>query len=265
LEVIFLGTGGARVIIQKQLRATGGFRINGSLNLYFDPGPGALLRNLQFQQNPAKIDILFLSHCHVDHVNDANLFIEAMTENGKKRDKAVLGSVSVLEGNEKYDRIVTRYHQAMVDKYITMKAGDKQIVKGVKIEATPTKHTDETTVGFKISMEGKVIGYASDTEYFKELGEVFVGCDLLILNNLRPFGQYLAGHLTSDGVAKILKVAKPKKAVIQHFGMRMLRAGPEVEAKTIEKASGIETIAAKDGMRIEFGKTKESKLIDFEE
>lgn len=265
MELVFLGTGGARFIIQKQLRATGGFRINGLRNLYFDPGPGALLRNIQFKQNPAKIDILLLSHCHVDHVNDANLFIEAMTENGKRRDKAVVGSISVLEGNKEYDRIVTRYHQAMVDEYIRMKAGDKKIVKGVKIEATPTKHTDETTVGFKVTMEGKAIGYASDTEYFKELGEVFAGCDLLILNNLRPFGQYLAGHLTSDGVAKILKDAKPKKAVIQHFGMQMLRAGPEAEAKLIEKESGIETIAAKDGMKIELDNAREPKLIDFEE
>ena len=265
MELVFLGTGGARFVIQKQLRATGGFRINGLHNLYFDPGPGALLRNIEFKQNPTKIDILLLSHCHVDHVNDANLFIEAMTENGKRKDKGVVGSVSVLEGNERYDRIVTRYHQAMVDGYTVMRAGDKKIIKEVKIEATPTKHTDETTIGFKINMEEKVIGYTSDTEYFKGLGGIFTGCDLLILNNLRPFGQYLAGHLTSDGAAKILKDAKPKKAVIQHFGMQMLKAGPEAEAKAIEKESGVETIAAKDGMRIELGTTREPKLIDFEE
>lgn len=265
MELVFLGTGGARFVIQKQLRATGGFRINGLQNIYLDPGPGALFRSIQFKQSPTQIDTLLISHCHLDHANDANLFIEAMTENGKRRDKAVLGSASALRGNEEYDRIVTRYHQAMVDEYIVMKAGDRQVVKGVKIEATPTRHTDETAIGFKITIEGKVIGYTSDTEYFEELGRMFAGCDLLILNNLRPFGQYLGGHLTSDGAAKILKDAKPKKAVIQHFGMQMLRAGPEAEAKMIEKESGIETIAAKDGMRIELDKAKETRLIDFEE
>lgn len=265
MEIVFLGTGGARVIIQKQLRATGGFRINGSQNLYFDPGPGALLRNIEFKQNPEKIDILFLSHCHIDHVNDANLLIEAMTENGRNKGKTVVGSVSTLEGNEKYDRTVTRYHQGMVGEYTVMKAGDKKIVNGIKIEATPTRHTDETAIGFKINIEGKVIGYTSDTEYLKELGKIFAGCDLLILNNLRPFGQYLAGHLTSDGAAKILKDAKPKKAVIQHFGMQLLKAGPEAEAKGIEKESGIETVAARDGMKIELNEIKEPKLIDFEE
>ena len=139
MELIFLGTGGARFIIQKQFRATGGFRVNGLRNLYFDPGPGALLRNIQFKQNPTEIDILLLSHCHVDHVNDANIFIEAMTENGKRKNKAVLGSVSALKGNEKYDRIVTRYHQEMVDEYIVMNAGDKKIIKFARRESARRK------------------------------------------------------------------------------------------------------------------------------
>ena len=48
-EIVFLGTGGARYVIAKQLRATGGmlFRIGGR-NVLVDPGPESLHRLLTY-------------------------------------------------------------------------------------------------------------------------------------------------------------------------------------------------------------------------
>ena len=41
----FLGTAGARVVVSKQLRASGGVWIKyQDTNLHIDPGPGALVR-----------------------------------------------------------------------------------------------------------------------------------------------------------------------------------------------------------------------------
>jgi len=44
-RIIFLGTGGARVVVFKQIRASGGiwFSIDGT-EFLLDPGPGALIR-----------------------------------------------------------------------------------------------------------------------------------------------------------------------------------------------------------------------------
>jgi phosphoribosyl 1,2-cyclic phosphodiesterase len=262
LEIIFCGTGGARFVIMKQLRATGGFIIRGKANMYVDPGPGALIRSLELKQDLQKLDAIFISHAHIDHSNDANLIIEAMTDGGKRKRGILIGSSSALEGNDRFDRVVSAYHQNLVEKKFVAKAGDKFSVKGVGIEATPTKHEDDSGVGFKLSYAGKTIGYTSDTEYIPQLGKVFSGCDCLIMNNLRPAGSPYPGHLDSELSIRVLKEAKPKKAIIQHFGMGMLRAGPEAEARFIQKESGVETIAAKDGMivRIEEGKS----LVDFE-
>ena len=49
----FVGTAGARFVVAKQLRSSGGlwFSLQG-MNLYLDPGPGALVRCL-FQQTQA--------------------------------------------------------------------------------------------------------------------------------------------------------------------------------------------------------------------
>lgn len=245
----------------KQLRATAGFIFNGRARIYIDPGPGALIRSLELKQDLWKLDAVAISHAHIDHSNDANLLVEAMTNGGKRKRGILIGSSSALEGNGKFDRVVSAYHQNLVERKVIAKVGDKLSVKGVEIEVTPTKHEDDTGVGFKLTSEGKTIGYTGDTDYLPALGSIFSGCDLIILNNLKPAGCHYPGHLDSELSVRVLKEAKPKKAVIQHFGMGMLRAGPEAEARFIQKESGIETIAAKDGMVIKIEEGK--KLSDF--
>jgi phosphoribosyl 1,2-cyclic phosphodiesterase len=261
LELLFLGTGGARFVVLRQLRATAGFIIKAEANLYIDPGPGALLKSVELKQQLHKLDAVIVSHAHIDHSNDANLIIEGMTNGGQRRRGVLIGSSSALEGNDRFDRVVSAYHQRMVERSFIAKPESVFSVKGMEIQATPTKHEDENGVGFIFKSKDGVVGYTGDTEYFPELGKIFRNCDVLILNNLKPAGCSYPGHLNSEMTIRILKEARPKKAVIQHFGMAMLRAGPEAEARLIQQESGVETIAAKDGMVVNIRKT----LSDFQE
>ncbi len=84
-EIVFLGTGGARYVIAKQLRATGGllFRI-GNKNILVDPGPESLYRLLEYvpKFDPEKIDAIILSHKHIDHSADINVYLDVMTRGG---------------------------------------------------------------------------------------------------------------------------------------------------------------------------------------
>ena len=54
-------------------------------------GPGALVhvRATQDYLEPARLDGIILTHKHLDHANDVNVMVEAMTESGHKR-KGVL-------------------------------------------------------------------------------------------------------------------------------------------------------------------------------
>jgi phosphoribosyl 1,2-cyclic phosphodiesterase len=51
-------------------------------------------------------------------------------------------------------------------------------------------------------------------------------------------------------VKTILKKAKPKLAVLTHFGMTMIQAKPWVVAAEMEKELGIKVIAASDGLKL---------------
>ncbi|MEM3055403.1 MAG: hypothetical protein QXM52_06850, partial [Candidatus Bathyarchaeia archaeon] len=54
---------------------------------------------------------------------------------------------------------------------------------------------------------------------------------------------------------QIVEDARTEQAVLTHLGMQMIFQGPAKEAKLIEESTGIPTVAAVDGMRINFGET----------
>jgi len=256
MEIVFLGTGGGRINLIKQIRATAGFRINSPVgNFHVDPGPGALLHSLRLKEDPLTLDGIIATHNHIDHVSDAMVLVEAMTGYGLKKRGIFIGSRLVVEGDEKgADQGIHSYHRSKVEHLYSAVWGEKKMFDAGKgpfsIEIFPMKHDEPSAFGFKMVIEGKVLGYISDTEYSENLGKDFSGCDLLIVNCIKPEGDKYVGHLKTADVIEVLKIARPEKCVITHLGLKMLRLGPGKEALKIQQMSGVETIAARDGMRI---------------
>jgi len=256
MELVFLGTGGGRVNLIRQVRRTGGFRINSkSANIHVDPGPGALLESIALRQNPLTLNAIIVTHNHIDHFSDAMVLMEGMTNYGLKKQGILIGSVNALEG-EGDDRGIHRYHQSKAEEVYVAKPGGSRTFKtatgSFDFSAFSLEHDEPTAFGFKLTMDGVVLGYISDTTYLESLGKDFSGCDCLIINCLKPEDDPYKGHLKTDDVVKIVKEAKPKTCIITHFGLKMLRVGPAKEAERIQKESGVKTIAARDGMKLIF-------------
>ncbi len=260
MELVFLGTGGGRINLLQQKRWTGGFRINGTLNIHVDPGPGALVRSWQAGQNPLNLDAIIVTHLHIDHCSDANVLTEAMSRYTLKKNGIIIGSKNCVEGDHKGDMAFTHYHLSKAKEAYSAKWGERKKFSNEKssfeIEILKAKHEEESCFGFKLKMDNHVVGYTSDTEYFEGLNEQYKGCDWLIVNTMKPEKDEYLGHFTSDETIELLKISKPKMAILSHMGMKMLREGPEKEAARIEKESGVRTIAAKDGMIIKSGLEK---------
>ncbi|MBI5223271.1 MBL fold metallo-hydrolase [Candidatus Micrarchaeota archaeon] len=255
MEIIFLGSGGGRVNLVNQQRGTGGFRImTKTANIHVDPGPGALLKSIERKLDPKQIDIIIISHKHIDHFSDAMVLIEAMAQKTWKRRGILIGSRQAIEGDEYRDRAVQIYHQNKLEHVIVGNPGEKKSIKtengSFEIEFFAHKHEEPSTIGFKMKIDGHAIGYISDTEYREQYGSEYRNCDVLIVNCLKPKNDGHDGHLTTENVIDIVKKAKPKRCILTHLGMKMQSSKPEKEAQKIEDETGVKTIAATDQLKV---------------
>lgn len=249
-KITFLGSGGGRIVVAHQLRGTGGFVINlENTQIHVDPGPGALLNANKYSVDPTKTDIVFVSHNHLDHVNDVNALIDAITLGGAKSPKGVLISTKEVISDRKTSW-VNPFYRKLLSNCFEVEVGDKIKSNNISFEITPTEH-DIQCVGFLLkSSRGMKIGYTADTSYFTDLYKNFKGVDLLVLNVLRPGKDVWKTHFSSKDVVRLLKKVTPELAIIQHFGAKMIRSDPIYEARWIQKETGVRTIAATDGLSI---------------
>ncbi len=254
VKLVFLGSGGGRYAMATQARATGGFRIDmDGVNIHVDPGPGALVRAKEYGVNIKNTDVVMVSHVHLDHSNDCNVLIDAMTEGAKNPKGILIGSISAVQGYDSNSPALMKLYLKSLENTVVMKAGDSTNLKDIKVKATPTKHSDATCVGFRI--EGsKTISYTSDTEYFPELKKYHKNADLLIINMLRPDNDTWPMHMNLEDAIKLIKETEPKLCVLQHFGMKVIDRGPEKQAQKAAKETGAKVIAAGDGMTIDLDK-----------
>ncbi len=245
-RIIFLGSGGGRKVTASQARATGGFVIQAcEEQIHVDPGPGAVVRAAQFGIDIKNTTIIPVSHFHVDHSNDVNALIDAITFGGKEKQGVLVTSDCCDDDN------ITEFYKSSVEKYVKIKPGGRTSVGDVAIEATKTFGHGSGNVGYKVITPEFVLGYTSDTSFFPELIDEFKGCNVLVVNTLKPKGTAIFSHMNSDDVVELLKGVKPRLAILQHFGRSMLEAGPASEAFEVQSKSGVKTIAAQDGLVVD--------------
>jgi ribonuclease BN (tRNA processing enzyme) len=107
------------------------------------------------------------------------------------------------------------------------------------------------TYGLKFNLGETSVGLLTDTKFFEEL-KVFYKTDLLIISVVFFDPRPAIDHLCLADAEEIIKAAKPKKAILTHFGMTMLKAKPHIQAEKMTERLGIEVVAAYDGMSLKF-------------
>ena len=247
----FLGTAGARFVVTKQLRASGGVWLSvGKTNLYIDPGPGALVRclNSKPRLEPSILDGILLTHKHLDHSGDINVMIEAMTDGGFKKKGVLFAPRDALEE----DPVVLKYVRSYVEKVEVLKENSEYRLGEIRF-STAQKHQHRVeTYGFNFKILPHTFSLITDTKFFPELLNLYRG-EIFIIHvvRLKPVGDDPIDHLSIEDVKAIIKKAKPKLTILTHFGMTMIKAKPWIVAAELEKEVGLKVIAASDGMKLD--------------
>lgn len=247
----FVGTAGARFVVMKQLRSSGGVWLSvGKTNLYIDPGPGALVRCLSSKPKlePSTLDAILLTHKHLDHSGDVNVMIEAMTEGGFKKKGILFAPRDALEE----DPVVFKYVRGYVEKVEILREDAEYRIGEISFSTAQRHHHRVETYGLNFKILPHTISWITDTKFFPELLDLYRG-DILVIHvvRLKPIGDDPIDHLSIDDVKTIMKKAKPKLTVLTHFGMTMIKAKPWVVAAELEKELGLRVVAASDGMKLD--------------
>ncbi|MBD3246421.1 MAG: MBL fold metallo-hydrolase [Candidatus Omnitrophica bacterium] len=255
--IAFLGTAGARFVMIRQLRSSGGIwlRYQGH-QISLDPGPGALVRALSARPpfDPRQLDTVILTHRHLDHSGDLNVMIEAMTSGGRIKK----GTVFLPEDAQGPEGIFLPYLRSYAAGVRTLRPG---VFRSGKVRfRVPLRNAHPVqTYGLIFEFGRQRVGYMSDTACLPRLCDAYRGVDTLIMNTVFPRARAGAAHLSLDEAVELLACIRPRRAVLTHFGTPMLRADPVRIERALRKKFPFPVYCAHDGMVLPMSPKKAKK------
>ncbi len=165
------------------------FRFKGEKTVYVDPwklAPGA-----------EKADVILVTHEHHDHFSKDDI------AKISKADTVVVGPPSVIK--------------QLTGKSVTVQPGEKRLIDGVPIETVAAYNVNKRFhpksaghVGYIVTLNGKRIYHAGDTDMTQEMAGVISDIALLPVS-----GTYVMDSAEAADAANTLK---PALAIPMHYG-----------------------------------------------
>ena len=239
MKLHILGTGTAIPRIERNSPAY--LVITRDLNILVDVGPSVVRRLLERGFEVDDIDLIVVTHFHVDHTADLSTFFFACNYGKTVREKPL----TIIGGNG-----ITRFYRGLrkVYPWIEPKTYDltvKRLVNeslafnGVTITTAPVRHNPES-IGVRLDEKRSLI-FSGDTDFSQNLIRLADGADLFVAECAFP-ERKVKGHLNLESLDKIVKKAMPKRVLLTHLY-------PEWD--TYEGVLHAPYLLAEDGMEIE--------------
>ncbi len=213
--------------------------------MHVDPGPGAFVYLKEHGIDYRDIDIIVLSHIHLDHSADLNTLLEACTDGGKHKNVSLFAPKSAVEGK---DKILLPYLKSRISYLGILSEGAEFTHKGVKIRVV-MKHTHHGAETYGLSFNDNSVVYLSCAKYTEDMLTMYPRRPKVFIINT-TFYRRRPGidHLSVEEVKDLIKECSADTTVITHFSMEMHQADPERVARDLSDDLGVRVIAAYDGM-----------------
>lgn len=232
----------------------------GGQKLLFDCGRGAAQRLWQLKIPLGKIDALFLTHLHSDHiVGIPDVWLTGWIPAVYGRRELPLQVLGPTGTKDMMDNLVKAFSWDISTRAKEKNKTDsgalviaKDIREGViwenkEIKITPftVRHSDfiDSALGYKIEYAGRTLVLSGDTRYSENLIRYSKGADVIIhevaaaneqtMQTSPLVNQILGFHTSPEEAGKVFEQTKPKLAVYSHIVL--LTAEPSIPPPTINE------------------------------
>ena len=257
VAVQVLGSGGPEV---QDRRASSSYLVwqDGRAKVLIDSGGGSALRFGESGATVTSLDVVLLSHLHVDHTADLPALVKSSFFEERDRELPLYGPggneafpsttefIRTLFGGRRgaYRYLGTFVDAAAHDPYF-LYAHDLRLTKseireiyahdGIRVLATRVIHGAVPAVAYRVELGGVSAAFSGDTNGDSgNLERLARDADLLVAHNSVPEGATgveRALHMPPSVIGRIAKTADVRRLVLSH---RMLRTlGKEAETERI--------------------------------
>jgi len=253
MKIVFLGTG---VCIARKERASPGLLIEiAGENLLFDCGPGTIKTLVNLDYNISKLSYLFITHFHIDHVNDYPALVKDRRFTTRKH-LNVYGPVGLNNHSNLLFKQVFPYMGAENDLNVFEFLRLKEVNEGVveekdnwKVSCTPVIHGN--AIAYRINSVGKSLLYSGDSGPSDNLIRLGKNVDIAIIECSYPDEQTLKGdHFIPSTVGKAAQEMKAKKLFLTHL-YPVCKGKEEKMVEEVKKHFDGKVVIARDLMKVE--------------
>jgi ribonuclease BN (tRNA processing enzyme) len=186
------------------------------LNILVDVGPSVVRRLLEYGFTTRDIDVVILTHFHVDHTADFSTFLFASNYDVVARKKKLM----VVAGEGLHD-----FYKGLLGVYPWLSPKSYEIffhempegtlkTGGLIITTGPMEHNYES-IGVRIE-EGRSVAFSGDTDYTENLIELAKEADLFVVECSFP-EKKVDGHLDLITLQKVVDQAKSRRVILSHL------------------------------------------------
>ena len=261
VQLQVLGSGGPEMTDR---RASSGYLVwqEGKARLLVDMGPGSMLRYEQSGAHIEDLDVILLTHLHVDHSGDLPALVKASYFSDRSRDLPVYGP----SGNSLMPDTAAFVQSLFADPqgafrylagYLTGEesfrllphviSADGKTVRqvfqdGYRVSAVPVHHGPIPALAWRVDIGGKALVFSGDMNGDDHtLPVLAAGADVLVAHHAIPeeaTGAARNLHMPPSVIGEIAAQAKVKRLVLSHRMRRTLGREKESEREIRKHYSG---------------------------
>ncbi|MEA2104089.1 MAG: ribonuclease Z [Candidatus Cloacimonadota bacterium] len=218
MKYTFIGTGSC-VPNENRLSSGGILEIAGKLIL-IDCGTGILHNIPKAGYDYCDIDMICITHLHLDHINDFAALLFAFRNDPDCKRKEDLFVVGPDGFEDFYNKMKDAYGKSIRIENFDIKIREVKKSEfefaGIAISTEKTFHTDES-IGYRFEFNEKTFCASGDTGYHENVIKLCKNADLAVLECSLPEEKCIDIHLNPKTAGQIAESAGVKKLLLTHL------------------------------------------------